>query len=131
MIMTVNNNIPFVMLYNYLKAHFGTVEVYQNIEKLETNSDYSLAIWHCEKQTYASFAILINNNKELVLELSINNGVIDKIYTDTIDAAIIANDAIEAMLEQAKYYGEDDFYPEREEDNEEYADETYTHDFNA
>ena len=129
--MTVNYDISFVMLYNCLKAHFGTVEVYQNREKLEDSNDHSLAIWHCEKQTYASFAILINNNKELVLELNINNSVIDKIYTDTIDAAMIANDAIEYLNSMNNYYGEDDFYLEREENNEEYADETYTHDFNA
>ena len=103
----VCNDVTFSMLYNYLKARFGSIEVYQSIEKLEDSSDYSLAIWYCKEQAYASFAVLINNNKELVLELSINNGVISAIHTDTIDAAMIANDAIEAIKEATNYYGEE------------------------
>lgn len=104
----VYNNLTFSMLYTYLKARFATIEVYQSIEKLEDSSDYSLAIWYCKEQAYASFAVLINNNKELVLELSINNGEISAIYTDTIDAAIIANDAIETIKEETNYYGIED-----------------------
>lgn len=101
----INEEITLVMLYNYLKACYKSVELYQTIETLKANSDLALTIEFCNKQVYADFAILIDNNKDLVLTVCIMNNTIDSIHVDNIDAAMIANNAIEFALTHAGYYG--------------------------
>lgn len=126
----VNNNLVLPTLFTYL-AGKHTVEIFESVNALLSGTSLSLKPEYCFAQADASYIILIDHNIELMLAIDIENCCISNIQADTIDAAMIANDAIEYGMMLDSYYGEEDFYPEREQDNEDYADETFVHDFNA
>ena len=126
----VNNNLVFPTLFTYLTEKHP-VEIYESVNALLSETDLSLKPEYCFAQADASYIILIDHKIELMLAIDIENFCITNIQADTIDAAMIANDAIEYGMMMDSYYGDDDFYPEREQDNEDYADETFVHDFNA
>lgn len=88
----------FIMLYNYLKAKFKSVELYESLEASEAESDFALTIEYCENQIHATLVIIINHNRELVLVTNIIDKELVMIYTNTIDASKIASNAINAII---------------------------------